>query len=79
VPEPVETTDPEGVDYGRVMQLTFVGTIVVGVPVVALASLAVSLPTWSDRAEFAIRAGAPVWLVLMLFAYAIERRRAAEE
>lgn len=66
------TSEQASVDYGWVMQMTFITTIVVGAPAVAVASLAVSLPTWSDRAEFAIRVGAFVWLVtaLAVFAYA---------
>ncbi|MES3517997.1 MAG: DUF5822 domain-containing protein [Natronomonas sp.] len=62
--EPVESTDPEGVDYGWVMQVTFVLTIVVGAPVVAVLSLPFSLSTWTDKAEFAVRAGAVVWLCI---------------
>lgn len=60
----VEHTDPEGIDYGWVMQVTFVTTIVVGVPVVAALSLMTTLPTWSDRAMFAIRVGAIVWFLV---------------
>lgn len=60
----VEHTDPEGIDYGWVMQVTFVTTIVVGVPVVAALSLTTTLPTWSDRAMFAIRVGAIVWFLV---------------
>jgi hypothetical protein len=78
VPEPVETTDPEGVDYGRVMQLTFVYTIVVGAPLVALASIPADLPTWNDRAAFAIRVGALVWFLTSIAVYVMERRRAAK-
>ncbi len=72
VPEPVETTSPDGVDYGWVMQTTFVAAIVVGVPIVALLSTTVELTSWAARAEFAIRVGAPVWLLisLVVFAYA---------
>ncbi|GAB3027177.1 DUF5822 domain-containing protein [Natronobiforma cellulositropha] len=72
MPEPVETTDPEGVDYGWVMQTTFVLTIVVGAPIVALLSVNADLPTWGARAEFAIRVGAVVWILtaLSVFAYA---------
>lgn len=62
MPEPVKTTDPDGVDYGWVMQTTFVLTIVVGAPVVALLSVPVDLPTWTSKANFAIRVGAVVWL-----------------
>jgi len=74
VPGSVERTDPEGIDYGRVMQLTFVATIVVGAPLVALLSLGTDLPTWPDRATFAVRVGAAVWVVTALVVYAIERR-----
>ncbi|MFC3958468.1 DUF5822 domain-containing protein [Halovivax cerinus] len=72
MPEPVETSSPEGLDYGWVMQVTFVLTIVVGAPTVAVLSIPADLPTWGTRAEFAIRVGAVVWLVtgLAVFAYA---------
>lgn len=69
------SSEHAAVDYGWVMQVTFVTTIVVGAPAVAVASLFVSLPTWPDRAEFAIRVGAPVWLVTALAVYAYARRR----
>ena len=77
MPEPVETHDPEGVDFGWVMQVTFVVSIVAGAPLVALLALfsGVDLPTWGARAEFAIRVGAVVWLVVALSVYAYARRR----
>lgn len=71
----VETTDPDGVDYGWVMQTTFVLTILVGAPVVALLSLGAELTTWSQRANFAIRAGAAVWLCIGVPVYLYARRR----
>ncbi|MFC4438342.1 MULTISPECIES: DUF5822 domain-containing protein [Natrialbaceae] len=72
MPEPVETTTPDGVDYGWVMQVTFVVTILVGAPIVAFLSTGVDLPTWGSRAEFAVRVGAVIWMVVALsvFAYA---------
>jgi len=79
VPDPVERTDPEGVDYGRVMQLTFVATILVGAPVVAIASVFVSLPTWGARASFAIRVGAVVWILTAVAVYVRERSRTATD
>jgi len=79
VPERVETTDPEGVDYGWVMQTTFVATILVGAPVVAVASLGATLPTWTDRATFAVRVGALVWIVTGLTVFWYERRQVAAE
>lgn len=80
MPPSVETTDPDGVDYGWVMQTTFVLTIVVGVPAVALLSLGaeslgVELATWGQRANFAIRVGAVVWLCLGIPVYLYARRR----
>jgi len=76
VPEPVETHDPEGVDYGWVMQTTFVLTIVVGAPIVALVAwlVGVSLPTWAARAEFAIRVGALVWFIVAVGVFLYARR-----
>ena len=73
MPERVGRTDPEGVDYGWVMQTTFVLTIVVGAPAVALLSLFVELATWSARANFAVRVGAVVWLCIGIPVYAYAR------
>jgi hypothetical protein len=75
VPARVETTDPEGVDYGWVMQTTFVLTIVVGAPLVALLSTGVDLPTWTARATFALRVGAVVWMLTAVGVFLYARRR----
>ncbi|WP_049921130.1 DUF5822 domain-containing protein [Halopiger djelfimassiliensis] len=75
MPEPVETTSPDGVDYGWVMQVTFVVTILVGAPVVAMLSLTTELSTWGARAEFAVRIGAVVWLLVSLSVFAYAKRR----
>ncbi len=77
MPDPVERHDPEGIDYGWVMQVTFVTTIIVGAPLVALAALFVDLPTWTARAEFALRVGAVIWILVALFVYLYERRNEA--
>ena len=74
MPEPVETTDPEGVDYGWVMQVTFAVTVTLGAGVVAALSAFVTLPTWGSRAEFAIRVGAAIWIVTALGAFYYEKR-----
>ena len=79
VPEKVEQHDFDGVDYGWVMQVTFVTTILVGAPIVALAALFVTLPTWSARAGFAIRVGAGVWIVTAVVVYLYARSRQDEE
>ncbi len=70
----VTQTDPEGIDYGWVMQVTFILTIVIGAPLVAVLSTFASVPTWADRVEFAIRVGAPVWLVTAVLVYLYARR-----
>lgn len=77
MPERVETTDPDGVDTTWVMQVTFVVTLAVGVPLVAALSLTVELQTWYDRAEFAVRVGAFVWFVtaISVYGYAWWRQR----
>jgi len=76
VPESVERTDPEGVDFGWVMQVTFVVTIVVGAPVVALLSLPLSLSSWTEWATFAVRVGALVWFLTAVAVYGYARVRA---
>lgn len=74
MPEPVETTDPEGVDYAWVMQTTFVLTIVVGAPLVAILSIGTPLETWGARVSFAVRVGAVVWVVVALSVFIYARR-----
>ena len=70
----VERTDPDGVDFGWVMQVTFVLTIVVGAPLVAALSVGTRLPDWGSRAAFAVRVGAVVWFVTAVAAYTYARR-----
>ncbi|QLG26621.1 hypothetical protein HUG10_03290 [Halorarum halophilum] len=76
MPTRVETTNPDGVDYGWVMQTTFVVTIVVGAPLVTALSTFVTLTSWAARAEFAIRVGAVVWFLtaIAVFLYARSAR-----
>lgn len=73
MPERVASADPDGVDYTWVMQVTFVVALAVGVPVVVVASLGRDLPTWTDKALFAVRAGAVVWLFVGVAVYAYAR------
>lgn len=70
----VRTTDPEGVDYGWVMQVTFISTIFFGTPVVTILSVLAELSTWPDRALFAVRVGAVIWLVTLLVTYTYASR-----
>ena len=74
MPERVERTDPEGLDYGWVMQVTFILTILVGAPIVALLSTTSDLPTWGARAEFAVRVGAVIWIIIALSVFAYAKR-----
>ncbi|SHH35552.1 DUF5822 domain-containing protein [Halobaculum gomorrense] len=78
MPERVETTDPEGVDYGWVMQMTFVLTVTAGSALVASLSVFVTLPTWGARAGFAVRVGAVIWILTALAAYYYEKNVRAE-
>jgi len=75
--QPVETSDPEGIDYAWIMQTTFVLTIVVGAPLVALLSIRATLPTWGARVEFAIRVGAVVWFLIAVGVFLYARRTEA--
>jgi membrane protein YdbS with pleckstrin-like domain len=77
VPRRVERSDPEGVDFGWVMQVTFVTTILVGAPTVAVLSAFVTLPTWAARVEFAVRVGAVVWVLVAVAVYLYARRTGA--
>ncbi|WP_424019930.1 DUF5822 domain-containing protein [Halorientalis pallida] len=56
------------------MQVTFVTTIVVGAPLVALLAVVVELQTWAARANFAIRVGAVVWFCTAVAVYLYARR-----
>lgn len=69
----VERTDPDGVDFGWVMQVTFVVGVLAGAPVVAALSLFRQLPTWESRVLFAVRVGALCWLVIAVAVYAYAR------
>ncbi|MFB6114218.1 MAG: DUF5822 domain-containing protein [Halodesulfurarchaeum sp.] len=71
--EPTGESGTSGVDYGWILQVTFVLSIVLGVPVVAGLSAFSSLPTWEARAGFAVRVGATVWLVIGICVYAYAR------
>jgi len=70
----VERSDPDGIDYGWVMQTTFVATILVGAPLVAVLALGQDLPTWGQRVGFAVQVGAVVWIVTALAVYVYARR-----
>lgn len=64
-----------GVDYEWVMQVTFMATVLVGAPVVALLSLLADLGSFRAWAEFAIRVGAGVWFLTASAVYLYARFR----
>lgn len=74
VPERVDSSDPDGVDYTWVMQVTFILSLAVGVPVIAGLSIFVSLPTWGQRATFAVQVGAVIWLAIALLVFGYAKR-----
>ena len=76
MPTRVDHHEPEGIDYGWIMQVTFVITILVGAPVVALLASTTPLPTWAARATFAVRVGAVIWFVTAVLVFLYARRRA---
>ena len=78
MPERVATTDPDGVDFGWVMQVTFVTTILVGAPVVALLSTQATLPSWGSRVSFAVRVGAVVWILVGVSVYLYARKQESD-
>jgi hypothetical protein len=72
-----ENPNTAGVDYAWVMQTTFVLTVVVGAPAVAVLSVFRPLPSWEARVGFAVRVGAVVWILTALLVFASARRRDA--
>ncbi|MFB6200548.1 MAG: DUF5822 domain-containing protein [Halorhabdus sp.] len=73
MPDRIGQTDPQGVDHGWVLQVTFVVTILVGAPAVALTSLTTTLATWGEKATFAVRVGAVVWFLTATGVYLYAR------
>lgn len=70
----VTQTDPQGIDFGWVMQVTFVLTVLLGVPIVGAASLVVGpMESWAERVSFAVRVGALVWFVTAVTTYLYAR------
>jgi len=61
------------VDFQWVMQTTFVLTIALGAPLVAVASLFADFGTIADAIPFAVRVGAGVWFVTALGTYLYAR------
>ena len=61
------------------MQVTFVATILIGAPVVAILSVTTTLPTWESRVSFAVRVGAVIWIITALGTFLYARRSAVDQ
>lgn len=69
----VTRTEPDGIDYGWILQVTFIASIVVGAPLVAILSIPVTLDTWPERARFAAGIGSMVWFFVGIAVYLYAR------
>jgi len=65
----------DGVDTEHVMNLTFVLTLLVGVPTVVVLSLVVPLDGWGEILGFVVRVGAGIWFLTAVALYVRERLR----
>lgn len=68
-----ESESVEGVDTEHVMNLTFVLTLLVGVPTVVVLSLFVPLDGWNEILGFVVRVGAGIWFLTAVTLYVRER------
>nr|WP_227134563.1 DUF5822 domain-containing protein [Halorubellus salinus] len=57
------------------MNLTFVLTLLLGVPTVVVLSLFVPLDGWGEILSFVVRVGAGIWFLTAVALYVRERRR----
>lgn len=64
-----------GVDTEHVMNLTFVLTLLFGVPVVVILSLFVPLEGWDEIVMFVVQVGAAIWFLTAVTLYVRERIR----
>jgi hypothetical protein len=71
----VDSGPVEGVDTEHVMNLTFVLTLVLGVPTVVVLSLFVPLDGWNEIISFVVRIGAAIWFLTAVTLYVRERIR----
>jgi hypothetical protein len=63
----------DGVDTEHVMNLTFVLTLLFGVPTVVVLSLFVPLNGWNEIIGFVVRVGAGIWFLTAVGLYVRER------
>ena len=65
----------DSVEFGWVMEVTFVVTVLVGTPLVIFSSLFVELDGWTARLVYATTIAAAVWFVTAIAVYLVARRR----
>lgn len=63
----------EAVDFGWVMEMTFILTVVVGTPIIMVGSLWFDIDTWTARIVFATTVGAAVWFITAIGVYGYEK------
>lgn len=61
------------IDFRRLFELTFIITVIVGTPLIALSALFVELPDFETRVVYATTIAAAVWLVTAVVLYARAR------
>lgn len=70
--------DTDGVAYDWVLQVTFIATVLLGAPMIAIGSLLVDLDDWTARVVFATTVAAGVWFVTAVGVYLYARAYPAE-
>lgn len=63
------------VDYGWVMEVTFILTVLVGTPIVVVGSLWFDPSGWTGRIVYATTVGAAIWFATAVGVYVYARRR----
>lgn len=63
----------DGVDFGWVMEVTFVLTVVIGTPIIAIGSIWFEIDTWTGRIVFATTVAAAVWFATAIGVYTYDR------
>lgn len=63
----------ESVDFGWVMEVTFIVTVLLGAPIVALGGLWFEIEGWNARIIFATTVAAAVWFITAIGVYAYAR------
>lgn len=63
----------ESVDYRWVMEMTFILTVVIGTPIIALGGLLVEFDGWTGRVVYATTIAALVWFLTAISVYLYAR------